>query len=150
MSAADRIKRIEEFVASKAPGARCTGAGNFYSGPYTNRKMFNASYAEFGSQDAARDALTAMKDSEFTASGATIRIKQARSKLNGQRNVSIRKAEELIKAHGGALGQETKINWATSDPRVRTVTVNDTVAFCQGRNVVVGIFQHLFDDLVLP
>ena len=91
-----------------------------------------------------------MKDAEFKVNGAVIGIKPARSKLNGKRNVSIRKAEELIKAHDEGQDKDVKIEWKTAVPGVRTVTVGDVIAFSQSKNDVGGTFSAPFDGLALP
>ena len=84
------------------------------------------------------------------ADGATIQVKPARSKLNGKRNYSIRRAEELIKDHDQAKDQEVKIEWKTTTAGVRQVQVNGKIAFEQDKHEVGGTFHAPFGDLVLP
>ena len=149
MSAVDRVKKIDEFIA-QFPGHRCSAIGHFFSGPYSDRKLSGASYAEFGSPEDAREALKVMKDKVMKANGATIQLKPARSKLNGKRNFSIRKAEELVKAHHQAADQEVKIEWKTASAGIRHVTLNSEIAFIQDKPDVGGTFSAPFDDLSLP
>ena len=80
--------------------------------------MPTASYDEFGSPDAAREALKVMKDCDFKVNGNPIKIKAARSKFNSHLNFSLRKAEELIKSDAQADGKEVKICWKTSEPGI--------------------------------
>ena len=150
MSATDRLKKINEFVAAKAPNSGYHSGGHFYTGPYSNRKLSAASYVEFSSPDAAREALDAMKDSEFKTNGGTIKIKAARSKLNSKRNFSLRKAEELIKSDAQANGKEVKICWKTSEPGIRSITVDNIEAFRQGKGELGGHFLPPFGGLALP
>ena len=147
-SAADRRRQIDAFIA-KFPGHRCVVSGNFYSGPYSDRKLSRASYAEFGSPEEACEAFNSMKDADLKSQGSSITIKMARSKLNGRRNFSIRKAEELVKAHLAAQGKEIKIVWKTDEPGQRHVTVGGDIAFTQGKHDVRGFFSAPFSDIQL-
>ena len=146
ISASDRIKQIDEFI-KRFPRHRSLGV---YSGPYSDRKLSGASYAEFGSPEDAREALKATKADVMKASGATINLKPARSKLNGKLNFSTRKAEELIKDHDHAKDQEVKIEWETALAGVRHVTVNGKIAFNHSKNDVGGTFSVPFGGLALP
>ena len=74
----------------------------------------------------------------------------ARSKLNGRRNFSIRKAEELLKAHSAAQGKEVKIVWKTDELGQRQVTVGGDIAFAQGKHDVRGSFSAPVGDIQLP
>ena len=138
-----------EFI-QQFPGNRSSGVGHFYTGLYSDRKLSGASFAEFGSAEDAREALKAMTADIMKANGTIIAVKPARSKLNGKRNFSIRKAEELIKDHNRAKDQEVKIEWKTAMAGVRHVTVNGDIAFNQGKNDVGGTFSGPFADLALP
>jgi hypothetical protein len=71
------------------------------------------------------------------------------SKLNGKRNYSLRRAEELIKAHASASGKETKINWKTSDPGIRNIEVDGSIAFMQNKADIGGKFLPPFESLAL-
>ena len=73
-----------------------------------------------------------------------------RTKLNGKRNFSLRKAEELLKSHPQASGLNVKINWKTSEAGVRNVEVNNATAFIQKKAEVGGTFLPPFENLALP
>jgi hypothetical protein len=146
-----RINQVNAFVAQHCPGTRINDTGNFYTGPYNDRKIAKAAYVEFISPDAAKAALTKIKDIPFKVDGnCDIHMKPARSKLNGKRNFSLRRAEELIQAHASAAGKEIKLNFKTEVPGVRNVTVNDEVAFIQTKGETGGRFLSPFENLALP
>ena len=75
----------------------------------------------------------------------TLSIKPARSKLNSQRNYSLRKAEELIKESEHSKDKTVSISWDT-----RSVTVNNISAFTQGKTDTGGSFLAPFELLALP
>ena len=58
--AADRLKKIDEFLAKFAPGFRTVAVDNLYRGPCADRKLTTAAYAEFPSSDAQREALNSV------------------------------------------------------------------------------------------
>ena len=73
------------------------GIDNIYKGPYTDRKITTAAYAEFASSDSRREALSNLSGTTFSVGGKNITFRNARGKIIGQRNYSLRKAEEAIK-----------------------------------------------------
>ena len=143
MSAAVRLQQIEEFLAKHAKGFRAVGIDNVYKGPYKDRKITNVSYAEFISPDLRREALNCIGAKTLTVEGHTISIKNARSKVNGQRNYALRQASELLKS---AVPNKTMdIKWDD-----RTVTFDGNVAFSQAKADVSGSFLPPFAELVPP
>ena len=150
MEADDRKAKIESFVASIGGSVRTIGSGNFYSGPYDNKKITKVGYAEFASTDAAQDALAQLKDRWFNAGGAVITVKPALTKLNGARNYALRKAEELIKQDAKTGSKPKKINYKTSESGVRNITVGGDVAFVQTKADTSGTCQPPYHTLSLP
>ena len=146
-----RLQKISEFVATHCSGTRIVDTGSFYSGPYKDRKITKAAFVEFVSSDAAKAVMDKLKNILLkTAGDTTIPTKPARTKINGKRNFSLRRAEELIKADPQASGKEVKINWNDSESGVRTVSVDNSTAFTQSKSDLVGKFSAPFESLALP
>ena len=140
-----RIQKIEEFIKSHASSYRIADSGCFYSGPYNNRKITKVAYVEFGSQDTAKKVLDKLSKAELNVNGTKITIKPARTMLNGQRNQSLRSAEELIKASPIAIGKDIQIDWM-----IRQVTVDGHPAFIQDKGQRVGSFSVTYSALQIP
>ena len=117
--AADRLRQVERFLAENAKDFRAVAVDNIYNGPYTDRKLTKATYAEFASPDSRREALNCLSGKTLSVGGQNITFKNARTKLNGQRNYSLRKAEEVIKGSTQSSGKSAKIKWTE-----RSVTVD--------------------------
>ena len=114
LDANERIRQIEEFMKHKFPSVRFVAADNFYSGPYSDRKISTASYVEFSSAEGAAQFLKTIKDnnnSKYHIGSSVVTLKPARTKLAGKRNHSIRCANEAISKHTQAAGKEVKLDW---------------------------------------
>ena len=146
ISADERLKTIGDFVVSKCGQGQCT-SGNFYKGPYNNRTLTPASFAEFISTDSTQEAMKILKTAELNVGGKSIQMKMARTDVNSKRNYSLRKAEELLKGHSSAAGQEIKINWKTDEPGIRNVKVGQNIAFAESKTDLKGTFLAPFADL---
>ena len=146
--AAKRIDMISKSIADQFSNFRPLDVGCFYSGPYSNRKLTKACYIEFGSQDIAQAFLKKLPTGQgnFKVQGAdALTAKQARSKVNAQRNWSPRKAEELVKAAPGSQGKNVQILF-----KDRVVKVDEEVAFKQDKHELGGAFCGGFAHLTLP
>ena len=141
----DRIKDIEKSVKLHAPNFRILECDNFYNGPYNDRKPTKVAYAEFSSRDVAKRVLERIHGHEFKVGGNTIAVKEARTKLNGQRNFSLRKAHELIQASPETLNKTVTLQW-----KERRITVNKVVAFSQDKAETGGTFVVPYESIVLP
>ena len=144
-SADARIKHIEALLSQHAPAMRVIDIDNIYQGPYGQRTLTKGAYAEFPSPDSARRALNLLKDAKKEVGDTTISIKPARTKINSQRNYSLKKAEELIKSSPDSQGKQVSISWDT-----RAVTVNQADAFTQSKGDNGGTFLAPYDQLSLP
>jgi hypothetical protein len=99
------------------PSVRYTAVDNLYSGPYSGRKATKAAYVEFASAEAATDFFKEVKSnhsSKLSIGGKELDVKPARTKLNGQRNYSIRQAHDLIKSHPQANNKEVEFDLAAA------------------------------------
>ena len=144
MPAADRLRQVERFLAENAKDFRTVGMDNIYTGPYTDRKITKAAYAEFASPDSRREALKCLSGKTLSVGGKNITFKNARTKANGQRNFSLRKAEQVIKGSERSNGKTVRIVW-----KDRSVTVDDTPVFTQGKSEIGGSFASPYADLTL-
>jgi hypothetical protein len=129
------------------PSVRYTAVDNLYSGPYSGRKATKAAYVEFASAEAATDFFKEVKSnhsSKLSIGGKELDVKPARTKLNGQRNYSIRQAHDLIKSHPQANNKEVEFDWP-----LRQIKVNSSVAFMHGKYDTGGTFKPPYSDLSL-
>ena len=129
-------EKIDEFMGKFAHGFRPVGVDNIYAGPYSDRKLTRAAYAEFASSDSRREVLKLLSDKPFSVDGQKIEIKNARSTLNGQRNYSLRRAVEMLKASPMSTGKAIEIKWQD-----RSIEVGGVVAFRHEEAEVGGSFQ---------
>ena len=129
------------------PSVRYTAVDNLYSGPYSGRKATKAAFVEFASAEAATDFFKEVKSnhsSKLSIGGKELDVKPARTKLNGQRNYSIRQAHDLIKSHPQANNKEVEFDWP-----LRQIKVNSSVAFMHGKYDTGGTFKPPYSDLSL-
>ena len=148
LNADERIRQIENFMKDKFPTVRYVAIDNFYSGPYSDRRINKASYVEFSSAEAANQFLKNVKEhhnSKSVIGGNEVSFKPARTKLGGKRNHSIRTANELVSKHPQAVGKEVVIEW-----KERQVTVDGAPAFKQLKDQMGGDFLPPYNDLRLP
>ena len=133
-------------MQNSLPTARFLFLSNEYKGPYSNRTLGKAVYANFSISDEVREFLESFKASEqeLVVKGTTLRVVQARTKLRKSRNWALKKTLELLKAAGGDSAT-TELKWEG-----REVTVNGEVAFKQLPGEPKGSFQNSFAHLTLP
>ena len=146
--AAKRIDVITKSIAEQFSSFKPLDVGCFFSGPYNNRKLTKACYVEFGSQDMVTAFLKKLPTGQgnFKVQGAdALTAKQARTKVNAQRNYSLRKAEELIKADPKAKDKNVQIHY-----KDRLIKVDDSIAFKQDKHELGGTFSGGYDHLALP
>ena len=55
LSALDRIKTVNDFLAAKHPEVKTIDVDNFFKGPVHDRKLSGATFIEFSNPDAARN-----------------------------------------------------------------------------------------------
>ena len=121
-------------------------ADNFHSGPRSSRKMSNAGFLEFRTEDAARRFLDAVPDRGVELScGSKVKARFALTEFNMRRNWPLRKAEELIKSSAHAKDKRVAIDFSS-----RAVKVDGRAAFEQSRDETGGVFRGAFSSLVLP
>ena len=140
-SAEARVKLIDDFVA-RFPSFHKVSAGNFYTGPRSNRKLSQAGFVEFASDELREDFLKAVGTQTVTLAGGSIKVKRARTKVNGARDYALRSASDKLKEAPEARGKNIKIEW-----KERVVKVGDDEAFQQEKDELsgrfVGTFAHL-------
>ena len=145
MDANARIRELEA-IAATVPGSNAAFADNFYAGPQNRRSITKVGFLEFRTEDAAKKFLDRVPSKTAELSdGSTVKIKRALSEFNKQRNWSLRKAEELIKGDPAARNRRVAIDFGS-----RTVTVDASTAFEQGRDETGGSFKGAFSTLALP
>ena len=137
-----RMQEMNAFCA-KFPQIRPLACGNFYGGPYSNRTLTKAGYAEFTDADAAKAFFKLAEKSTLKVGSDELTVKMARSKINTTRNWAIRKAHELLKA--AAIGKKVDIEW-----KERVVKVDDIECFVQGKMELRGSFMGNYSTLTLP
>ena len=146
VEAHNRLEQLEAYFKNAFPTFRPLSFCNEYKGPFTNRTLGQAAYANFSTADEVRKFLTAFKESgsELTTKGKTLRVAQARTKYRKARNWALRKALNLVKAAAGT-GCTTELDW-----KERQVTVNKVAAFVQKPGEKTGTFENNFAHLALP
>ena len=83
-----RLEQLETYLKSSFATFRPLSYNNEYKGPYTNRTLGNAAYANFSSSDEVREFLEKYKasDLQLEVRGSKLRVVQARTKLRKSRN----------------------------------------------------------------
>ena len=76
------------------------------------------------------------------ASGRALKVKKARTKINGARNWSLRSACDLLKAEASTKGKAVSIDW-----KERVVQVNSEIVFKQDKDERTGTFTSAFAHL---
>ena len=74
--------------------------------------------------------------------GVSVSVRPARTKLNGQRNYSLRRASDVLKKESPT--KKVELNWKN-----RSVTVNGEDAFIQGKLDTAGNFMGSYAHLKL-
>ena len=87
------------------------------------------------------------KKSRKDKTSADLNIDRAKTKLQLQRNSSLRKAADILKKDKELTGKKIEIIWKKSDAgnKDREVKVNDQVAFCQKISDLKGSFVSPFN-----
>ena len=147
LSAGERVQRITAAMRSKHAEAHFTSIGNFYTGPPHDQKLTKVSFIEFSDPQSMRHFLSKFGDDrKFLLEDQTaLTCKAARTKINNQRNHSLRKAGELLKASPLNAGKVVRIEW-----KDRKVTVGGADAFVQDKGETRGQFCAAFSSLSLP
>ena len=154
MSAEQRIKEIEGFMQTHFQGVRIRDVANFYKGKFPNgRTLTRAAFVELSNSDVRREVLSKIGGTKNTPvkikcelGGKQVDIKGAMTDDAVQRNASLRRAADLIKADARATGKDVKIEFTGE----RGVTVNKVFGFSQAQNELTGKFVGAFTDLRLP
>ena len=148
----ERVSEMKKFVESNLPMIQPADYGNRFQGPYSDRKLSNESWIEFGSVDTAKRCIKKIDHlgQGLKINGVTLKIKPARTKLQSKRNYALIKASELIKASPLTAGRDVKIEWKVEGSKDRQVTVGSDIGFLQGKDETAGSFMAPFGELVLP
>ena len=107
--------------------------------------MTRASFVEFATAEEAQDFLKAAPSTTSFKNPNDLKIKPALTKINSRKNWALRRAEELIKQSPAAQEQSVRIDWKS-----RSVTVNNTPAFVQMKDDLIGSFYAPFSALTIP
>ena len=120
-------------------------ADHEFRGKHGEQVMKNASFVEFPSTDVAKNFLKEVEakkgTAEFPIAGVT--VKRALSKVNRQRNYSMRKAEEVINAK--FPGKHVKF-----DHKERPLSMDGAVVFQQTSNELGGTLSGSMAGSCLP
>ena len=140
------VDELEAWMQEKLGKHRALAYSNEYKGPYTNRTLGKAAYANFSTADEVREFLERFNSSdlELEVRGTKLKVVQARTKLRKSRNWALKKAVELLKAAAGETAN-TELKWEE-----RSVTVDNELAFKQLPGEPKGSFQNKFSHLALP
>ena len=127
-------------------GREAASYGNFYSGPYANRKPSNTSFVEFNSQDGKKRFLDAVgKRSSAQLPSAKVTIDACVPDHFRKRNWCLREAERQIKASPMSSGKNIECLL-----KERVIKVDGSVVFAQERDELSGRFSVCFSDLTPP
>ena len=137
-----RLEAMREYC-KKFPNHQPLAVANKYKGPYNDRKCSAHGYAEFSDRDSRNHFLTAAGGQDLQVQGATVKVKSAKTQFNSQRDYSLYKAEELLKA-----GLEGKT--VTLERETRSVKVDGEVAFKQEKTEAAGTFLGAYSHFSLP
>ena len=139
-----RVDAIETFM-KKFPKFLNYRADHEFRGKHGEQVMKNASFVEFPSTDVAKNFLKEVEakkgTAEFPIAGVT--VKRALSKVNRQRNYSMRKAEEVINAK--FPGKHVKF-----DHKERSLSMDGAVVFQQTPNELGGTLSGSMAGSCLP
>ena len=102
--------------------------------------------ADFGSEKLAQDFVKKNKDSPLSVAGSTVQVAHARTELQTQRNVNLRKAKELVEKAPHTAGQKVELKWGKD----RQVLLNADVVYQQNKEGVGGRFSGAFSGTSLP
>ena len=152
MSAEQRIREIENFMATHFPNIRLRDVGNFYKGPYPKGRMLtNVAYAELSNSDVRREVLEKIGPSDkikikCVLGGTEVRIRKALTEHAVQRNAALRRASDLLKADKRFKNSSITIEWSGE----RGITIDKAYVFVQRSSDVTGEFVGPCSDLRLP
>lgn len=152
MSAEQRIREIENFMATHFPNIRLRDVGNFYKGPYPKGRMLtNVAYAELSNSDVRREVLEKIGPSDkikikCVLGGTEVRIRKALTEHAVQRNAALRRASDLLKADKRFKNSSITIEWSGE----RGITIDKAYVFVQRSSDVAGEFVGPCSDLRLP
>jgi hypothetical protein len=113
-----------------------------HKGPRDKRSLTPVAFAEFATADDARTFTDKFKNNKADLGKLTVDVRPARTKLNGQRNYSLRQASDKLKAEGST--KSVQIHWKNRD-----VSVDNVTAFKQGKDEIGGSFVGAFLHLTL-
>ena len=116
-------------------------------GPKNDRSLSNRGIVEFPNEAAAQRFLdhVGKNSTAKLSTGAEIKFKKDKTKINQSRDWAIHKAEELIKNDPNARGKEVKVDF-----RLREVKVDSVLAFNQAETDLRGSFRTPYNHLKLP
>ena len=140
-TADERLAETQRFV-HKFPLHSPLAVSNKYTGPYNNRSCSKHGFAEFADRDARDNFLKAAKETSFTVKGVVVGVKKAKTSFNGQRDYSLYKAADVLKA--AAPGKSV-----TLERDSRTVAVDKVCAFKQEKDETGGTFCGGYSHLSL-
>ena len=140
-AAEERLAEMQRFV-QKFPLHSPLAVSNKYTGPYNNRSCSKHGFAEFADRDARDNFLKAAKETSFTVKGVVVGVKKAKTSFNGQRDYSLYKAADVLKA--AAPGKSV-----TLERDSRTVAVDKVCAFKQEKDETGGTFCGGYSHLSL-
>jgi hypothetical protein len=154
MSAHQRLAAIEDYMKTHFAKIRVRDIANFYKGKFPDgRSLTRAAYVEFSNSDVRRevmDKIGGVKNQpvklKCVFNGQTIDIKAAMTENAIQRNASLRRAADLLKADARATGKIVKVEFTGE----RGVTVDKTYAYTQTKDQLTGQFVSVYADLRLP
>ena len=117
-----------------------------YRGPKGQRKLAPVVLADFGVEKLAQDFVKSNKDSALTVAGCTVRVAYAKTELQTQRNVKLRKAKDLVEASPKAADKKVEVEWGKG----RQVKLAGEVVYQQDKEGLGGHFSGDFSGVPSP
>ena len=142
----DRVTCIKDFFESE--GANYHHIDHVYKGLPGQRSLTDMCIIECNSHSDREQILKDLnKKSRKDKTSADLNIDRAKTKLQLQRNSSLRKAADILKKDKELTGKKIEIIWKKSESgnKDREVKVNDQVTFCQKISDLKGSFVSPFN-----
>ena len=114
------------------------------------RTSTTTSFIELVSRHSRETVITKIITSKLTLLTPTntpLKIARARTQFQRARNYAMRKAKELLDKYPLTQNQTTTIDWTMP---TRTVNLNNTPLFSQGKLDLTGTFTSTYAHLTIP
>ena len=152
VSAEQRLKDIESFMATNFTNVRVRDCFNIYRGAFakdkSERELTGVAIVEFSTSDVQRSVLRKIESDKLKCNigGQNVDIKGGKSDSAIARDNALRQATDALKKGPRCAGKTVKPEFTGN----RGVVVNGDYAFDQPKGKSLGDFLEPFTDLQLP